>query len=88
MDPAAIDDNVPYLKNEMLPQIKAQPGFCGLRNMIDRQSGRGVTGTVWEDRKAMEAFAAGMSERRAPAVSRGIRFDDTTYREILLSEIK
>ena len=89
MDPAAIDDNVAFFKSEVLPQIKARPGFCGLRNMLDRQSGRGVTGTVWEDRKAMEAAAAGMSERRARShVSRGVRFDDTTYREILLSEIK
>jgi hypothetical protein len=56
--------------------------------MIDRQTGRGLVGTVWEDRGAMEAFAAKSSERRAAAVSRGISFDDTSYREILLAEIK
>jgi heme-degrading monooxygenase HmoA len=88
MDRAAIDDNVAFFNNEVAPQIKAQPGFCALRNMIDRDSGRGVTGTVWESRKAMEAFAADMSERRSVAVARGIRFDETTYREILFGEIK
>jgi hypothetical protein len=47
-----------------------------------------VVGTVWEDREAMEAYDAGMAERRAPAASRGITFDETTYREILLADMK
>jgi heme-degrading monooxygenase HmoA len=88
MDPAAIDGNVAFFKSEVVPQIQSQPGFCALRNMIDRQSGRGVSGTVWENRKAMEAAAAGMLERRSVAASRGVSFDETTYREILLAEIK
>ncbi len=88
MDPAAIDENVAFFKSEVLPQIKARPGFCALRNMLDRQGGHGLTGTVWEDRKAMEAAAADMSERRSVAASWGVSFDETTYREILLSEIK
>jgi heme-degrading monooxygenase HmoA len=88
MDPTTVDDNIAYFKSEVVRQIEAQPGFCALRNMIDRQTGRGVVGTVWDDREAMEAYAAGMSERRSNAVSRGISFDETTYREILLSEVR
>jgi heme-degrading monooxygenase HmoA len=88
MDPASVDDNIAFFKNEVSAQIKAEPGFCALRNMIDRQTGRGVVGTVWENRGAMEAFAAKSSERRAPAVSRGISFDETSYRELLLAELK
>lgn len=88
MDPASVDDNIVFFKNEVVAQIKAEPGFCALRNMIDRQTGRGLVGTVWENRGAMEAFAAKSSERRAPAVSRGIRFDETSYRELLLAELK
>jgi glycosyltransferase involved in cell wall biosynthesis/heme-degrading monooxygenase HmoA len=88
MDPASVDDNIAFFKNDIVPQITAQPGFCALRNMVDRQTGRGVVGTVWEDREAMEAYDAGMAERRAPAASRGITFDETTYREILLADMK
>jgi heme-degrading monooxygenase HmoA len=88
MDPASVDDNIAFFKNEVVGQIKAEPGFCALRNMIDRQTGRGVVGTVWENRGAMEAFAAKAPERRAPAVSRGITFDDMSYRELLLAEMK
>ena len=88
MDPASVDDNIAFFKNEVVAQIKAEPGFCALRNMIDRQTGRGLVGTVWENRGAMEAFAARSSERRAVAVSRGISFDDASQRELLLAEIK
>src|SRR5580704_16218290 len=59
MDPASVDDNVTFFKTEAAPQISAQPGFCALRNMIDRATGRGIVGTVWESREALDAFAAG-----------------------------
>lgn len=87
MDPASIDENVVFFKQEVAPQIKGEPGFCALRNMIDRESGRGVVGTIWENRDSLDAFAAKATERRASALARGIKFEDTNYREILLSEI-
>ena len=88
MDPASVDENVAFFKSEVLPQITAQPGFCALRNMIDRSAGRGVVGSVWEDKVAMEASAAGMPERRAMAESRGVTFDEISFRELLLAELR
>lgn len=88
MDPAKVDSNVAFFKSDVLPQIKSQPGFCGLRNMIDRTAGKGVVGSVWEDRQALDAFAAQQPERRKMAESRGVTFDDTEIREILFAEIK
>jgi heme-degrading monooxygenase HmoA len=87
-DPASIEDNLAFFTGESLPQIKSKAGFCAVRNMFDRESGRGVVGTVWEDRAALEAFAVGIPERRAAAVMRGISFDETSYRDILFTEIK
>ena len=88
MDPASIDDNIAFFKEQVLPQMQAAPGFCALRNMVDRQSGRAVVGIVFEDRASLDAFLAVGEERRAPALARGIRFDEESTREILLSEIK
>ena len=88
MDPASVDDNIAFFKDEMLPRIQVAPGFCALRNMVDRQSGRAVVGMIFEDRKALDAFVAGTEERRAPAVARGISFGESSVREVLLSEIK
>lgn len=88
MDPSAIDGNIEFFKNEIVPQIKSQPGFCGLRNMVDRATGRAVVGSVWEDREGAERSLATLPERRARAEERGVRFDDTEIREILFAELK
>jgi heme-degrading monooxygenase HmoA len=88
MDPASVDENITFFKSEMIPRISNEPGFCALRNMVDRGSGRSMVGTVWQDRQSMDAFASGMAERRAPAVARGITFDETTFREIVLAELR
>ena len=87
MDPASVDDNITFYKEQVVAQIQSQPGFCALRNMIDRSTGEGMTGTVWETQDDLEAFTANMEERRAPAIARGITFGETRVREILFSEV-
>ena len=87
MDPSSVDNNITFFKEQVSAQIQAQPGFCALRNMIDRATGQGLVGTVWEDAEALNAFAAGTEERRAPGIARGITFGETSIREILLSEV-
>ena len=87
MDPSSVDDNITFFKEQVLGQIQAQPGFCAVRNMIDRATGQGLVGTVWEDAEAVSGFVAGTEERRAPGIARGITFGETSIREILLSEI-
>jgi heme-degrading monooxygenase HmoA len=88
MDPASVDENVAFFKSDVLPLITAQPGFCALRNMVDRPAGRGIVGSIWENKQAMEASASGMPERRAMAESRGVTFDEISYRELLLAEMR
>jgi heme-degrading monooxygenase HmoA len=87
MDPATVDDNIAFFSSEIQPQIEAAPGFCALRNMADRAAGRAAVGVIFEDRAALDAYLAGMEERRAPSIARGIRFDENSVREILFSEI-
>jgi heme-degrading monooxygenase HmoA len=88
MDPASVDDNIAFFKDEMLPRIDAAPGFCALRNMVDRRTGQAVVGTIFEDRTSLDAFVAGNEERRASAAARGISFGKSSIRELLLSETK
>ncbi len=50
--------------------IKAEPGFCALRTMGDRPTGKGVVGSIWDSTQALEAFVAaqpGAKEDRRPA---------------------
>lgn len=88
MNPASVDDNLEFFKSTVLPVIRSQPGFCALRNMIDRSTGRGATGTVFENRQALDAFDASQAERRAPAEGRGVNFDATFARELLFVDLK
>jgi len=88
MDPSKVDDNVAFFKSDVLPVFKSQPGFCALRNMIDRTTGKGAVGSVWETQEALDAFVAMQPERRKIAESRGVSFDEQETREILFADIK
>ena len=86
MDPGRVDDNVAYFKAEVLPLIKASPGFRALRNMIDPHTGEGMVGTVWDDEATMRAAAEVAMARRGEATARGVSFGETSYREIVFND--
>lgn len=83
MDPSVIDDNLAYFKSDVVPQMKAQPGFLAVRNMIDRASGNGIVGTVWTDQAALNAAANEAAKRRQAAAERGIDFGEQSQRELV-----
>lgn len=87
MDPSAVDGNLEFFKAEVLPQIASQPGFCGLRNMVDRATGTAIVGSVWETRAQAEEMQATQPERRAAAEGRGVSFDENEVRNILFAAI-
>ncbi len=87
MDPAKLDENLQHFQGEVLPQIKATPGFRTLRSMIDPQSGQGLVGSIWDDEQSMRAAADAAMARRADAEARGVNFGETSYREILLFDM-
>ena len=87
MDPASIDANVEWFKDMIAPQISSQPGFCSLRNMVDRQTGRAVSGSVFEDKETADASLAAIPDRRARAEERGVVFEDIAQREVLFGQL-
>jgi heme-degrading monooxygenase HmoA len=88
MDPAVVDDNIEFFKNEIAPRIKASPGFRALRNMMNRQSGEGIVGTVWDDEQSMRAAATEAMARRGDAEGRGVTFGEVSYREVVFVDMK
>jgi len=88
MDPASVDDNVAWFKDAIGPQISALPGFCSLRNMVDRKAGRAVVGSVFEEKQSADAALATIPERRAASEERGVTFEEIGQREILFGELK
>jgi heme-degrading monooxygenase HmoA len=87
MDPAAIGENIERFKQDVLPQIKAAPGFRTMRIMLDPQTGEGITGSIWDDEQTMQAAAEAAMARRGEATARGITFGETSFREILFIEV-
>jgi heme-degrading monooxygenase HmoA len=88
MDPAKVDENLGFFKSEIVPRIKAAPGFRALRNMIDRKSGRGLVGSVWADQDAMKNAAAEARSRRDEGRARGVSFEGDSYREIVFADMR
>jgi len=88
MEPTKIDEHFAFFRSEVVPRIKSSPGFRSLRNMINRQTGHGIVGTVWADQEAMKSAAADAQSRRPEAIARGVTFDDVSYREIVFADLR
>jgi heme-degrading monooxygenase HmoA len=87
MDPARVDEHLAFFRSQVLPQIKTAPGFRTVRLLMNRGTGRGITGTAWSDAEAMAAAAAATEARRQEAAARGVLFGEASYREIVLGDI-
>ena len=87
LDPATIDENMARFKQDVLPQIKAAPGFRTMRIMIDPQTGDGIAGSIWDDEQTMQAAAEAAMARRPEAAAGGVTFGEMSFREILFIEM-
>jgi len=87
MDPSVVEENLEFFQREVLPQIKANPGFLAIRQQINRATGDGVVGTVWADPAALEAAAAAAEARRAAAAGQRVTFGEQSKREIVFIDL-
>jgi hypothetical protein len=85
MDPSDVDENVKHFQTEHLPQTRSAPGFCDLRQLINRNTGRGVVGYVWQDEQSMRAYWASC---RPPAAPRPITLGEPSFRQIAFIDAK
>jgi heme-degrading monooxygenase HmoA len=85
MDPATVDDNLIFFKETVVPDMKAMPGFIGVRSLIDRKTGEGRVGSVWADEESLKRQLEKSAQRRAMAGERGIEFGDDYVSDILFT---
>jgi heme-degrading monooxygenase HmoA len=88
MEPSRADENVEYFRTEVVPEIRALPGFQSLRHMINRETGAGVVGMAWDSPTALAHSADVLKRRRAMAEGRGVTLSDISVREILLVDLR
>jgi heme-degrading monooxygenase HmoA len=86
MDPAKVDDNLEFFEREVLPQIKANNGLLVVRQMVNRQTGEAIVGTVWADRASMQAAAADAQQRQGVAAGR-VTFGEQSQRELVFIDM-
>ena len=67
--------------------LLAQSGFCAMRTLFDRRSGRGVAGLSWDDPAAMEAGEEVLRQNMSAAAAPGLHLDGSHLIEILVFEV-
>jgi hypothetical protein len=53
--PDRIDEDLRYVREQVLPQISQQDGFKGMAALADRQTGKTLGITFWESEEALRA---------------------------------
>lgn len=88
MDPAVLAENVEVFKSTVLPVITGSPGFQAIRQMVDRETGQSIVGTVFADEQARdEALKNFEANSRPLGEARGITFEPAIKRDVLIYEI-
>jgi heme-degrading monooxygenase HmoA len=84
-DPAIADQAADWFAESALPGLREQPGFAGAIDLLDRESGLGMTITLWETEEAgdtSEKIAAAMRDEGASELDAEIvgveRYEVTT----------
>jgi len=84
MDPEKVNENLEFFKSDILPDIKATPGFLGVRYLIDRATGDGRVGTVWADEPSVRRALERAEQRRASSGGR-VEFGEDRVMEVLFN---
>jgi heme-degrading monooxygenase HmoA len=85
VDPGRADEILERFRNEVLPDIEGMAGFVTAAQFIDRATGRGATGTVWEDDASREA-ANEATQKYRDAVE-GVTFEEPDRWEIAYVDV-
>ena len=87
MEPSKVDETIAFFRSDVLPDLKAAPGFLAVRNLVDRSMGESVVGTIWADEASMRSAEPAAEERRKGAATRGVQLSEPTYRTVLFSHL-
>ena len=66
--PQAIDDGIASVRGSVMPELQKMPGFVGLSLVADRETGRCIAASAWQNEAAMRASGPLIREVRDRAV--------------------
>ena len=53
--PEALDSLIAYIRDEVMPQVEAMPGYVGVSILCDRENGTCIATTTWDSEETMRA---------------------------------
>jgi heme-degrading monooxygenase HmoA len=62
--PERLDDTLRTIREQAVPLFQGQAGFQHLYILIDRQSGKGLSVSLWESREALAQAEAAINQLR------------------------
>jgi quinol monooxygenase YgiN len=63
-NPQSVDRGTDYVRDEVMPAVRAMQGCVGLSMLADHESGMCIVTTSWRDRESMQASAEGVRPLR------------------------
>lgn len=67
--PDRVDEGITKIVEEVLPQLRDVMGFQGIISLVDRETGRSRTITLWESADAMQASEEAANRLRTKAAA-------------------
>lgn len=67
--PEQYDQTVRYIQEQLIPMLRQMPGLKGAFVLGDRQTGKGISITLWETEEAMNASAQAANQVRTQSVT-------------------
>jgi heme-degrading monooxygenase HmoA len=84
-----VEEGLRYARENVLPQAQQMDGFKGVIGLLDRQSGKSLTVTLWESEQAMSASEEEANRlRQQSAEAAGETVEDVERYEVTLLEVE
>ncbi|GAC1360019.1 MAG: hypothetical protein NVSMB4_18660 [Acidimicrobiales bacterium] len=87
MDPAIVDQVIAHFTTSVIPRMKETDGFKMCRHMIDRATGEGVVGVLFDDEAKLRATLEHAEEWKAEAATHGVTLHGPSVREVVFSHL-
>ena len=88
-DPGQIDEGLNYARENILPRVQQVDGFEGVYYLVDRESGKALTITLWESEEALRASEEEANRLRSEsAESASATIESVERYEVVISTLQ